>query len=124
MVKRLTQREIADYRLQLLQHQKGLCALCGQAIMPGQAVLDHDHQTGHIRSVLHRGCNALEGQIVNSLPRNQISEAQLLEIFSRWQQYHMTQQPELHPTYRTPEELAARRRRRAQQRRQAARKTR
>ena len=124
MVTRLTQREIADYRLQLLQAQAGLCALCGEPILPGQAVLDHDHQTGHIRAVLHRGCNSLEGQIVNSLPRNQISEAQLLEIFARWQQYHMIQQPELHPTYRTPEEKTALRRKRAQRRRKTARTTR
>lgn len=123
MVKRLTQREIADYRLQLLQAQAGLCALCGEPIMPGSAVLDHDHVTGHIRGVLHRGCNALEGQIVNSLPRNQISESQLQEIFQRWRTYHMQQYAELHPTHRTPEERAALRRRRAQQRAAARRKT-
>jgi hypothetical protein len=117
MTRRLTQREIADYRLQLLQAQKGLCALCNHVIMPGQAVLDHDHATGHIRGVLHRGCNALEGKIVNSLPRNQITEAQLLEIFNRWVMYHMIQQPETHPTHRTPEERAALRRRRAAARR-------
>ena len=117
MVKRLTQREIADYRLQLLQAQKGLCALCGEGILPGSAVLDHDHDTGHIRGVLHRGCNALEGQIVNSLPRNQITEAQLLEIFARWTAYHMQQYPELHPTHRTPEEKTALRKKRAQRRR-------
>jgi hypothetical protein len=119
MTLRLRQRDIADYRLQLLQAQAGLCALCGEAILPGQAVLDHDHQTGHIRGVLHRGCNALEGQIVNSLPRNLITEAQLLEIFARWTQYHMVQQPELHPTHRTPEERAALRQKRAQRRRSA-----
>jgi len=119
MTVRLRQRDIADYRLQLLQAQKGLCALCGEAILPGSAVLDHDHQTGHIRGVLHRGCNALEGQIVNSLPRNQITEAQLLEIFQRWTAYHMQQYPELHPTHRTPEERQALRKRRAQQRRKA-----
>jgi hypothetical protein len=117
MTRRLTQREIADYRLQLLQAQKGLCALCGEAILPGSAVLDHDHSTGHIRGVLHRGCNALEGQIVNSLPRNQITEAQLLEIFQRWTSYHMQQYPELHPTHRTPEEKTALRRKRAQRKR-------
>jgi hypothetical protein len=53
-----------------------------------------------------------------------ISEAQLMEIFRRWQQYHMTQQPELHPTHRTPEEKTALRRKRAQRKRTAARKTR
>ena len=119
MTHRLTQREVADYRLQLLQAQGGLCALCNHVIMPGQAVLDHDHATGHIRGVLHRGCNALEGQIINSLPRNQITPEQLQEIFQRWITYHMIQRPELHPTYRTAEEKRARQRRRAQQRKAA-----
>lgn len=123
MVKRLTQREIADYRLQLLQAQSGLCALCGEPILPGQAVLDHDHETGHIRGVLHRGCNALEGQIVNSMPRNQLTDARLQEIFRRWTAYHMVQRPELHPTHRTDEERAALRRRRRQQRARSRRKT-
>ena len=121
LVKRLTQREVADYRLQLLQAQRGLCALCNHPIMPGEAVLDHDHQTGHIRGVCHRGCNALEGKIVNNMPRNRVTAEQLAEIFLRWSSYHMIQQPELHPTFYTPEEKAARTRRRAQLRRQRAR---
>ena len=93
-------KDIAQVRADLLTQQGGLCALCGEVIEPGKAVLDHDHRSGQIRGVLHRGCNALEGQIVNALPRNLITPARLAEIFSRWAQYHQDLKPMLHPRHK------------------------
>lgn len=52
--------------------QGGLCPLCGLAIditKKGEGVLDHDHDTGEIRGVLHRSCNAAEGKISNAAAR-------------------------------------------------------
>jgi hypothetical protein len=95
-------KDIAQVRSDLLIQQCGLCGLCGEAIEPGRAVLDHDHVSGHIRGVLHRGCNALEGQIVNALPRNLITPERLAEIFRRWAQYHQDLKPMLHPRHRSP----------------------
>lgn len=43
--------------------QHGLCVLCGQKIEIGDDTLDHCHETGHIRAVLHRNCNQIEGRI-------------------------------------------------------------
>ena len=93
--------EIAKIREQLLTEQHGCCALCGESIEPGKAVLDHDHKSGQIRAVLHRGCNALEGQIVNALPRNLITPDRLTKIFQNWQQYHADLKPMLHPRHKT-----------------------
>jgi hypothetical protein len=55
--------------------QGGLCPLCKQPISlttKGHAsayVVDHDHYTGEIRGVLHRGCNGAEGKVANAVGR-------------------------------------------------------
>ena len=52
--------------------QGGLCPLCGKEIdltIPREGVIDHDHDTGEIRGVLHRSCNAAEGKIANAAAR-------------------------------------------------------
>lgn len=55
--------EIKEHREKTLKKQRGVCPLCGTKILPEEAVLDHCHDTGHIRRVLHRSCNAAEGRI-------------------------------------------------------------
>jgi hypothetical protein len=122
LVTQLKPREIADYRQRLLTQQQGRCALCGDAITAGEAVLDHDHATGYVRGVLHRGCNALEGQIVNAMPRNRMTAARLAQLFANWAEYHAQHLPELHPQHRTPEQRAERARKRARRRRIVAKK--
>lgn len=52
--------------------QGGVCPLCGTVIdttIKGEGVIDHDHDTGEIRGVLHRSCNAAEGRIANAAGR-------------------------------------------------------
>lgn len=52
-----------------LQVQGGCCALCKKPLdlsIKGEGVSDHDHDTGEIRGVLHRSCNAAEGKIANA----------------------------------------------------------
>lgn len=56
----------------LQQVQGGLCPLCGKPIditIKGEGVTDHDHETGRIRGILHRSCNAAEGKISNAAAR-------------------------------------------------------
>ena len=113
---RLKAAAVRAYRELELASQGGLCALCGEPIETGKAVLDHDHKTGRIRGVLHRGCNALEGTITNALPRNLLTPARLAGIFANWERYHSTPKDVLHPLHRTPEERKARTKKRAQAR--------
>lgn len=54
---------------QLKVAQAGLCRLCGGFVdlsQPKEGVVDHDHDTGEIRGVLHRSCNAAEGKVANA----------------------------------------------------------
>lgn len=54
---------------QLKVVQDGNCALCGKHVdltLPKEGVVDHDHDTGEIRGVLHRSCNSAEGKIANA----------------------------------------------------------
>ncbi len=53
--------------------QGGLCPLCNKPISlsvsgaKSDYVVDHDHETGEIRGVLHRSCNSGEGKACNAL---------------------------------------------------------
>lgn len=57
---------------QLKVVQDGLCAICGKPCdltVKGEGVADHNHDTGELRGVLHRSCNAAEGKIANAAAR-------------------------------------------------------
>jgi hypothetical protein len=73
---RLKYTEVQEYRQTQLAQQNNCCALCGELI-EGDAVLDHDHKTGLVRRVLHRGCNALLGKIENNMARNKMTKTRL-----------------------------------------------
>ena len=60
---KLKNKEKAEYRAKLLKEQGGICPLCEEEIEKGSETLDHDHDTGHCRRVLHRSCNGSEGRI-------------------------------------------------------------
>lgn len=56
--------------LSALRGAAEVCELCGQGFTStNPAVVDHDHATGIVRGVLHRGCNAALGTIENGRAR-------------------------------------------------------
>ncbi|MNJ09320.1 Recombination endonuclease VII [compost metagenome] len=58
--------------VKFLREQGGLCPLCNKPIdlnILREGVVDHDHNTGEVRGVLHRGCNGAEGKVANSVGR-------------------------------------------------------
>lgn len=65
----LNHSDVKDVRLQLLEEQQSICPLCGTKIEVCDAVLDHDHDTGLIRGVLHNICNAIEGVLKHKFRR-------------------------------------------------------
>jgi hypothetical protein len=115
---RIKPKDIKPLREQLLIEQGGLCALCQEPIQEGQAVLDHCHKTGQLRSVLHRGCNAYIGALENNQKRNQITPKRLVKILAGFTAYAQQLKPILHSTYRTAEERSERAKKRARVNRQ------
>jgi len=98
---KLTSAQIPKFRDELLRAQGGCCLLCGELIS-GDAVLDHCHRTGHIRGVLHRSCNGLEGKIANwikSFGKN-LNMSSLLGSLLAYQYGDFSSNP-LHPLHRT-----------------------
>ncbi|QOI69525.1 endonuclease [Xanthomonas phage Xaa_vB_phi31] len=70
--RRLKASEIAVVRARVAAEQGGRCKLCQGKLgvkAPLDPVLDHDHSTGAIRGVLHRGCNSLLGKVENNAGR-------------------------------------------------------
>lgn len=117
---RLKASQVRAYREQQWKSQNGICPLCQQYIPPDLAVLDHDHQLGYIRKVLHRGCNALEGKIKNASIRCGVTRDQLVHLLQNLLEYQQQHTDTLHPTYRTAEEKQERANARAKKRRAAA----
>ena len=115
MVK-IKQKDIRLLREQYYAEQNGLCALCFEHMDPFESVLDHDHKTGQLRGVLHRGCNAYIGSMENNLARNRISTNRLSLILINFMSYISTHKPIRHPTHLTPEERIERTRLRAKKR--------
>lgn len=76
MATKLAAGDVGPYRAILLKRQGGLCALCGEPIKE-RDVLDHDHKQGHIRGVLHSGCNSLLGKLEGNYRRFGVSSLHL-----------------------------------------------
>ena len=100
MSTKIKRTEIREYRQSQLQRQNYICALCADRI-EDDAVLDHDHKSGKIRQVLHRGCNALLGKIENNMRRNRVTIERLEHWAVNLVSYINTEHTDLlHPTYK------------------------
>lgn len=124
-MQKLKSSEVAAYRKTALEAQDGRCALCGETIADGEAVLDHDHKEGHVRGVLHSGCNAMLGHIENNRPRYRMQGARLRRWLAAVFDYihsNYDHRP-LHPTHRTADEKRVRTNKLAAKRRAAKKAT-
>ena len=98
--------EIAVYRKDMLAKQFNICPLCDTPITADKAVLDHAHGSGHIRAVLHRGCNTILSKVENNYKRMGVSMDQLYGMCSPIAEFledDYSANP-FHPLHRTSEE--------------------
>ena len=70
---RLNARQLKEWREATWLAQDKRCAISGYTISAGEAVADHDHSTGHLRGVLHRGVNSILGKCENNYRRYGVS---------------------------------------------------
>ena len=102
---KLKYKEVKEFRLQQLARQNYKCSLCGDDLSIEEAVLDHDHKTGLLRGVIHRGDNILLGKIENAMPRCRVDLGRLSQISKNLIKY-LTADPIselLHPTHKIKE---------------------
>jgi hypothetical protein len=45
----------------LVEQQNGLCAICGRPLGERGQTIDHDHETGAVRGIVHSSCNLVIG---------------------------------------------------------------
>lgn len=115
--------------------QDGLCAICKKPIdlqvmgNKSDYVVDHCHETGEIRGVLHRSCNSAEGKVTNAAGRWGAKSTKYSEVIPylkslvEYLEYHQENPSSLlYPDHKSDEQkqdLAKKRRREADARRRA-----
>lgn len=123
---KLARSAMRAYAHKLLKEQDGLCPLCVKPIdltIKGEGVIDHDHDTGRIRGLLHRSCNAAEGKIANAAARwgaKSSSYADIIEYLRSMVEY-LTRAPKnlIYPMHKNADEKKDDRNRKAREARAA-----
>ena len=113
-MRRLTATQVKLVRIKIAADQGGRCALCGGQLgtkAPLDPVLDHDHKTGAVRGVLHRGCNSLLGKVENNAGRYGVRDVlAFCGGLANYLRNHMTNiTGYLHPSHKTEDEKRQRR---------------
>lgn len=108
-MKRLTATQVKLLRIKLAAEQGNRCCLCQGQLGPKaplDPVLDHDHKTGAVRGVLHRGCNSLLGKVENNAGRYGVRDVfAFCAGIPNYLRSHLTNiTGYLHPTHKTDDE--------------------
>lgn len=111
---RITRAQVKPITMMLLDRQKWLCPLCKTKINPAVVghksdyCLDHDHESGEIRGVLHRSCNSAEGKILNAAGRwgaKSVTYEAVIPYLERLLAYYKLKGTGLmYPDHKTPEQ--------------------
>lgn len=104
-----------SFLFKIHKEQGGICPLCLKPIdlkEKGAAVMDHDHETGLVRGILHRSCNAAEGKVANAAGRwgakTMDYATGIIPYLENLVAYlKQPKHPYIYPTHLTPEEERA-----------------
>lgn len=114
---KLSRSQTRSYTMKLLKEQGGICPLCTEPISMAVGAghktdfaLDHCHETGRIRGVLHRSCNGAEGKVANAAGRwgakSMESKAVLAFLERLVLYYKVPLKNYIYPSHKTAEEAA------------------
>jgi len=107
-MRRLKTTQLKGVRDDLTHKQGGKCAICGITFKkPADACLDHCHTRGHIRDVLCRNCNGIEGKIHNLVRRGMRGNGLywfVKKLVLYWMRHETPQHDLFHPTFKTADE--------------------
>ena len=111
---RITRAQVKPVTMMLLDRQKWICPLCLKKINPAVVghksdyCLDHCHETGEVRAVLHRSCNSAEGKILNAAGRwgaKSVTYEAVIPYLERLLAYYKMKGTGLmYPDHKTPEQ--------------------
>ncbi len=120
-MRRLTVKELIQVKKKLYRDQRGKCAICKNRFSePKDVCGDHNHKTGHLRALLCRNCNSMNGKIMNCANRAKRASTALIWLgkMIAYEVYHAANPSQwLHPSHRTDDEKRLRRNKRATKRR-------
>ncbi|QXP44072.1 recombination endonuclease VII [Stappia phage SI01] len=125
MKRRLKTTEVAQVTNTLYIKQSGVCPLCATKMVRSGACLDHDHDTGLVRSVLCRNCNGIEGKIKNLVRRARRGSPYteyLGRVILYWLHHETDRTGMYHPSHKSSDEKREARNRKARERRARAKK--
>ena len=126
---RIKRSDVLKVTQLLLKKQGYKCPLCGGSLKAGakkDPVLDHDHRDGHVRDVLCRNCNGIEGKIFNLSRRAKNGKTEiewLANLVRYWHKHQTSQHGVHHHTHKTAEEKRLARNKKARIRRAAAKRS-
>lgn len=110
-MRKLSRTQLRAWVRSQLSKQGGVCLLCHKPIdlsIPREGVADYDHNTGQLRGVLHRSCNAAEGKVLHAASRwgsKSADPAAVLAFLENLVEYYkMPNLDLLYPTHQTAEE--------------------
>lgn len=111
MKNRIKASQIPKAKQILLKRQNYECALCSTNLkeVPTRNIcLDHDHTEGHVRGVLCRNCNGIEGKIHNLSRRGARGRGAsdfIQRILAYWELHSQeTSERVYHPLHKTEDE--------------------
>lgn len=118
---KLSRSAMRSWTIGQIKQQGGICPICKKEIdlkvmgNKSDYVVDHCHESGLIRAVLHRSCNASEGRVANAAGRWGAKSMQYSAIIPylrslvEYLEYHQANPSNLlYPDHRTPEQQADR----------------
>lgn len=84
----LTQKSLQEWKKNQFDNQNGICPICKRALPFWNASNgDHSHYSGHMRGLLHVGCNGFEGRIQTLFYRAGLSGADWPDVLRNLADY-------------------------------------